>query len=394
MPVRTQQRVIRFVPYLLGMFIMVLYYVQPAFLEGFERNTYDLRFRAMRGPLEPDNRIAIVAIDKKSIDELGRFPWSRKHFTALVERASAAGARALIFDIMFPEEESPGVDGALAASLRLSGIATLAAAFELDPDGTPVDITDNMPLLNSAARRTAHINVTPDEDGVIRWSPLLIRYGGRLYPSIALAAAAEALGAGDIKEGAYEVLLGGMSIPTDRLGRLLINYTGPQGMYERFSFSDVVKGRVGPERLKDRILFVGATALGIYDLLVTPFSNNTPGVEINAAIADNIMRGDFIRRGGVETLIDLFFVLALCLAAFYITLRLRAASALPLSLAVIAGYVYFAYYMFLEGQWSNCGLRVFRLLHVPRRTMDKHRLPGARHSVVLFCNRIPQVLRP
>ena len=39
----------------------------------------------MRGPIEPHPDIAIIAINDKSIAELGRFPWSRRHYVELVD---------------------------------------------------------------------------------------------------------------------------------------------------------------------------------------------------------------------------------------------------------------------------------------------------------------------
>src|ERR1039457_7435395 len=53
--------------------VIALYYGQNSFLEAFEAKTYDLRFRDLRGAIPPSPDIAIVAIDDKSIAELGRF---------------------------------------------------------------------------------------------------------------------------------------------------------------------------------------------------------------------------------------------------------------------------------------------------------------------------------
>jgi adenylate cyclase len=343
---------IRLLPFIICVLVIVLYYVQPGLLESFENRTYDMRFK-IRGPLLPDERIAIIAIDEKSIGELGRFPWSRDRFSRMVRYVSEAGAHTLIMDVFFSEDESPETDGDFAASVRDSGITTLAAAFELAPDGTPTDMTSNIPLIESGARRVAHINVTPDPDGVIRWTPLVMRYGGKTYPLIALAAAMDERGVEEIGVGEYEVRIGGEGIRTDRFGRMLINYTGPPGLYERFSFSDVMMGRIPAGKLKDRILFVGATAIGIYDLRVSPFSNNAPGVEINAAIADNVLRRGFITRGGQEALIDLLLILTLGLAVSHVTLWLKASRALPLSIAVLAGHLGLSYYAFLSGRWIS-----------------------------------------
>ncbi len=339
--------------FLMAAFVVVLYYMQTGFLEGFEARTYDMRFKAMRGPVEHNRDIVIIAIDDRSVAELGRFPWSREFFRELIDFASKAGAKAVLLDVFFPEEESTEVDGRLASSIRNSGIITLATAFEFSQDGSVASIIDNIPVLARSAKNIAHINVFPDEDGVIRWTRLVIPYKGKFYPSLALTAAMEAMGVDEIEVRDYGVVLGSKTIPTDIDAGMLINYTGPPGTYERFSFSDVVKGRVAPGQLRDKVIFVGATAIGIYDMRVTPFSNNSSGVEVNANVADNILRGDFMQRGGIEKLIDLLSIVVLGIVVSLITVRLRASMSFPLVLILAAGYVFFSYLMFLSGRWLS-----------------------------------------
>jgi adenylate cyclase len=348
--------------FLMASFVVVLYYMQTSFLEGFEARTYDIRFKAMRGPVRHNKGIVIIAIDETSVAELGRFPWSRELFRELIDFASKAGAKAVLLDVLFPEKESTEVDGRLASSIKDSGIMTLAAAFEFSEDGSVASMINNIPVLAGSAKNTAHINVFPDEDGVIRWTRLAISYQGRLYPSLGLTAAMEAMGADGVEVGDYGVVLGSKTIPTDMDAGMLINYAGPPGTYERFSFSDVIKGRVESRQLKDKVIFVGATAVGIYDLRVTPFSSNSPGVEVNANIADNILRGDFMRRGGVEALIDLLSIATLGVVVSLITVTLRASMSFPLVMVLAAGYVLFSYLMFLAGRWLSMVYPFFSLV--------------------------------
>src|SRR5574340_317941 len=90
----------------LSVFIVIaLYYSQNSFLEAFEAKTYDLRFKSLRGAVPPSADIAIIAIDDKSIAELGRFPWTRSQYVRLLERISAANAKVLLFDAFFSEKE-------------------------------------------------------------------------------------------------------------------------------------------------------------------------------------------------------------------------------------------------------------------------------------------------
>lgn len=333
--------------------VVVLYYMQANFLEGFEAKTYDMRFKALRGPVEHNSDIVIIAIDEKSVAELGRFPWSREFFGKLIDFTSKAGAKAVLLDVLFPEEESKEVDAILASSIKDAGIVTLAAAFAFSEDGRATSIIDNISVLAGSAKNTAHINIFPDEDGVIRWTRLVIPYKGKLYPSLALTAAMEAMGVEEIEVRDHEIVLGSPSIPTGRDAGILINYMGPPGSYETFSFSDVIKGRVAPGHLRDKLIFVGATAIGIYDMRITPFSNNSTGVQVNANIADNILRGNFMQRGGTEAFIDLLSIIVMGLMASLITVRLRAAFAFPLVLTLAGGYIVFSYLTFLAGRWIS-----------------------------------------
>lgn len=344
---------IHFVALISIVVVIGLYYLQTNLLEGFEDNTYDLRMKALTTPPQTSRPIVIIAIDEKTIAELGRFPFSRTHYAALLDVATEAGARAVLFDAFFPEVQTKQVDDAFAAAIMRSGRVTLACGFEFDETGNVAGLTSSIPELQNAARRIAHINVFPESDGVIRFTKLVIVHQGKTYPSLGLAGAAELMGTKALEMDGRRVFLGPRKIPTDGEQRLLINYAGPPGLYERISFADVVKGRVPADRLKDRVLFVGATALGIYDMRITPFSNNTPGVEVNAGIADNIAAGNFIRRAAPEKLIDLALIIILGIAATLMIWNLRHSVSLPLTVLLIAFQVAFAGVMFLGGRWIS-----------------------------------------
>jgi len=335
------------------LFVLALYYTQNPFLEAFEARTYDLRFREMRGaiPLEPS--IGIIAIDDKSIAELGRYPWTRSQYARLLERLQAAQVKAVMFDAFFPEHEDMVNDQAFSAAMQKAGNVTLAQLFEYGPDGQVKGVTRSLPEFERAAASTGQINLFPDEDGVNRRVPLLIEADGKLHPSLGMTAAMIALGVKDYSVEAFEVIVGGRHVPVDGQYAMWINYTGPPGGYPRYSFTDVVHGRVPAEALKGKVLFVGATALGVYDMRVTPFHGNTPGVEIHATVADNIISDRFIRQGGIEAVMDMFFIVVLGLLAYFLTTRLRLYGAIPATVLLLAAYIWFAYDMFVGGHWIN-----------------------------------------
>jgi len=333
--------------------VVFLYYHQTSLLEGFEAKTYDFRYAVLRGPVKSNPDIVIVSIDDTSLAELGRFPWSRKQFARFVDQTIDYGAKAVFLDVFFPEPESDKVDREFAEALNRSGVVTLATAFEFDADGTVARVTKSIPILQQASATYSHINLFPDRDGVVRWTPMLLSDGEQLVGSFALNAARTMLGAGQIEAGMYDVSLGERLIPTDGDYFNLINYTGPPGLFTRVSFVDVLEGRVPAEQLKDKLLLVGSTALGIYDMRVTPFSNNSPGVEVHANTIDSIIGERFMQRGGFEALVDLVAIVLLGVIVAFITLILRHSMSFPLVVLLFVIYSAGVFSAFKSGHWLS-----------------------------------------
>lgn len=338
----------------LSVFIVVaLYYNQNQFLEAFEAKSYDLRFKSLRGAIAPRPEIGIVAIDNKSIAELGRFPWSRVQYVRLLERLSAAGAKVVLFDVFFSEQESRGIDDSLAAAIKNAGNVGLAVAYDFDADFNVVGSTHTLAEIENSAAGLGHINLTPEDDGVVRRNKLFVEVEGKKIPSLGLKAAMMALGEQEFVAGAYGIKLGKRPIPVDANDFMWINYTGPSNHYPLFSFADIVQGRINPQELKGKILFVGATALGVYDLRVTPFDRNTPGVEVHATITDNILSGSFIRRTGFEGWLDIALIITLGLFTFYLTKRLGFYTVFPVAILLSAAYVWLSFVLFKQGHWVS-----------------------------------------
>lgn len=333
--------------------VVTLYYSQNSFLEAFEAKTYDLRFRNLRGAIPPSPDIAIVAIDDKSVAELGRFPWTRSQYVRLIERLSAAGAKVLLVDAFFPEQETAAIDRSFAAAIGKAGNVGLAVVFDLDKELRVTGSTHSRPEIEHAAAGIGHINLLPEDDGVNRRNKLLIEADGKLVPSLGLLGAMAALGEKEFVPGPFRITLGKTDIPVDGDYSMWINYLGPPGNYPRYSFTDIVNQRVDPALLKGKVLFLGATALGIYDMRVTPFHKNTPGVEVHAAVADNIISGHFISQTGLEALFDIALIVVLGSVTFYLTMRLRLYGAIPATFLLVTGYLWLSYWLFVQGHWVS-----------------------------------------
>ncbi|HEY3307517.1 MAG TPA: adenylate/guanylate cyclase domain-containing protein [Desulfuromonadaceae bacterium] len=333
--------------------VIALYYLQLPLLEGIEARTWDSRLRLAQSSQAPLQKIAIVAIDEKSITELGRFPWSRSVYANLIDSLSRSGVRAVLMDVLFTDPESPRQDNRLAQSIRQNGRVYLAEFLEYDRNGNAGNYKQSLPVLRKAAHGSGHINLYPDQDGVIRWSALTVPFHDKFQLSLPLRGAMELIETEGVSQGKYTTSLAGKNIPTDDQHRLLIDYSASSGNFETFSFSDIITNRVPAEKLRDKVIFVGATAVGIYDLRVTPLSGNTPGVVLKALITDTIARGKFLRRGGLEAIFDLTAILVLSLMTAIMVLRLRHAVTLPLLITTALGYILLCHGALKLGSWIS-----------------------------------------
>src|SRR3990172_6368114 len=80
------------IPLLSTLFFVVLQLVDPLIIsEQLESKTYDLRLRLRNTAKKqsPPKDIVIVAIDDKSIEEIGRWPWRRDVMADLLNKGSS-----------------------------------------------------------------------------------------------------------------------------------------------------------------------------------------------------------------------------------------------------------------------------------------------------------------
>ena len=321
----------------------------PAVLIRLNDGAVDLLRRAL--PLsKPDSRIAIVDVDERSLAALGQWPWRRDRLGVLIDRLRDLGARTIALDVVFSEPDRANAAGAdldelLAGTLRRGGVVlgyafTFAAAPGSDGRSRgfsdpaacvlhplPVTIVEpkgssgegpmfeatgaicSLPTLTSAAGASGFLNATPDTDGILRRVPLAIQMEGRVYPSLALAASGAFLDAsvGELRvinANATALTLADRSVPLDGRANLLLRFRGRPRTFPFVPAADVIDGRTAPDAFRDKLVFVGATALGTQELVATPHDPRFIGVEVQATVADNLLRGDFLRRPSTAPLVE------------------------------------------------------------------------------------------
>lgn len=227
------------------------------------------------------------------------------------------------------------------------------------PMPAPQGVLANIDVLHQSARYAGHINVTPDPDGTLRRSSLIVRDGGAYFPSGDLQAARAWLGGDDLlltldPLGIGGLSLGGRFVPTDEYGRLLVRYRGPEQTFKTVSVADILAGRVDATLLRGRVVLIGPTAKGIGDIRVTPYGTAYPGVEVRASVIESLLTGSFLQRPEWTTLFDGAVILVIGLALAWWLPRLSVRAGAALALGVLAAYLLAANTVFqTQGLWIN-----------------------------------------
>ncbi len=301
------------------------------FTGALDRVLYDARLRAR--PAVPDSRVVIVDIDERSLAAQGRWPWSRGTVGELLGAIDDAGASVVGVDVVFAEAQAEAGEDALLAARIAGRPVVLGYYFTSDRGGQtngtlPAAVTSAEPLrsqghelttwtgyganlrsIQSAAAGAGFFNPMVDADGVVRALPLLAEYGGRVYESLAVAVLRRHLGDASLEIMSESLRLSGqrgaVEIPLSRGLSALVPFAGAangtgrdsdapsvgSGRFEVVSATDVLAGRVGPERFRGRIVLVGTSAPGLTDLRATPVSTVFPGVEIHATLIGAALDG-------------------------------------------------------------------------------------------------------
>ena len=175
----------------------------------------------------------------------------------------------------------------------------------------------NIPALlspdNNNSGTMGFFNVLPDADGVLRRSLLVVPFtrsgnwaDAELYGSLEvqtirlyLGLPSEQLTVNYNQTGIVSLQFGDkLQVKPDSIGRLAINYRGPERTYPYYSLVDVVQHKVLGGTFKDKIVLVGASATGIGDLRTPPYGGITyPGVEVHANAIDNLLNQNALTRG-------------------------------------------------------------------------------------------------
>ncbi|MBI5178514.1 MAG: adenylate/guanylate cyclase domain-containing protein [Nitrospinae bacterium] len=400
--------------------VFAIFFADVPLLNQLSYKTFDLNFKA-RGPLAGKRDVVVVAIDQKSQEKLGRWPWTRSVMAELINRLSQFGPKAVGLDIVFsyPEQRpdrlladqllattpqhSPAykvlmrakleadTDGRLMKAMRDAGnvasgyflftrpeeVETLALDTDADYRNIKrsrfpaikypasgkkefelikaVGVMPNIKPVTDASAYTGYFNMIPDDDGIMRRMTAAADFNGKYFPALSFQLLRLWYGDANPKiefeeYGTKGFHIGGTFVPSNEHGQVALNYYGTESAFPTISVADVLDGGLPDERLAEllagKVVIVGATATGIYDLRNTPFGT-VPGVYIHATFIQNVIDGLTLNRAdwffGFEAVSILLLGVALTLAMR----RLKVLGGALVAVALIAAYVLFQRYLFI-----------------------------------------------
>jgi len=321
-------------------------------LETLEFKTLDARFRRL--PPWDDAQgtpadISMVLIDQTSLEMVSRtihygWPWPRQFYAKIIGFLYQAGARTVIFDMYFsePDNDRPEIPGSdsdaeLAAATQFTSNIVHSYVLKKHGEAVPAEKREAIkrasafhgdgleyipglrsyttgalpePALTEAAAAIGFATQEPESDNICRRQALLARFDGTVVKSQALAAA-EFLRPDDALDLAPGRLrIGKTAIAIDPAATAFLHwYRPPEGRTSPFDHHiayNVLRAAIlqdagmdtgfPPDTFKDRVVFIGSTASGLFDNWATPLSKTTPGIEIQATALANLLRGEAVTR--------------------------------------------------------------------------------------------------
>lgn len=290
-------------------------------LPPLQQSLYDLKVPLRSSKAHFSAPIVIVAIDEPSLQALGHWPWPREQLQHLLKLVmNDYQATAIGLNLMLPENGSLEQDYALTTLLTTQSI-TPGVAFNLHEPvysgylnrGIKTEALNNWLQSQQALpyqakgwvglfyemakieRLSGHLNTELDSDGKIRRVPLFIEAENQLYPQLTLAMLYELLDA----RHAYADWIELLPKPT-RQASVLIPFDFPFEQIPVVSAKALFEGSVPPNLLNNSLVLLGATAVGVSDLVSTPIANQLPSIYLQAYLLNAALNQRWITPPALE----------------------------------------------------------------------------------------------
>ncbi len=368
------------------------------FLTRVEFLWMDAKFR-IRSFQQPGNEVVLVGMDDRTLDKIGSGRiFQRSYMASVIDKLAEAKPKVIGFDMIYPDVDptNPENDKKFAESIQKAGNVVLGVYLQLltqtgeRREATPLtedlmslviekqvfpaerrqggasnkleeliqgkDLQLAIPPLMKAAASFGFVNFHRDTEGGLRYQPQFIEYEGRLWPSLDIQLTRHYLAAPsptvDIEnDHIASVQIGNYELQTDQHGRYMLNFDGPRGWHQTISMLDVLEGKVAPEIFKDKIVIIGSPAIGLGDIVVSPFDPTLPAMELHANVIDNFLHQRFLYRTMITKLIDVMFIVLFGVVAGVYLPRMDAKRSIAYSLFLLALFTVINILTFLTIHW-------------------------------------------
>jgi len=305
-----------------------------------------------------ENRIAIVNIDEKSLNQLGRWPWPRSFLADMIRILKQNGAKLIALDLLLSEpERNQGLqevrelekailsrngenardpwlldslkeiqdrldnDAVLSKTIRESGNVILPVLGKFGRYDTEVVVPEDSALKRSvfpikggsrflpvnqltvpfdelakSCEGFGHTNLYPEKILHGEVHLLYVDYRGHLMPSLALHLALDFLGKknAEVLVPGRGIRIGKSLIPTTN-GEIFIKYKGGRRSFPYYSFVDILNVKKVPAVFENKIVLIGSTSEGEASVS-TPVDAEMPRIELLANVVENLMNDRFVKR--------------------------------------------------------------------------------------------------
>jgi diguanylate cyclase (GGDEF)-like protein/PAS domain S-box-containing protein len=306
----------RFYPHVLVLCVLAAM-AYGGLLGTFQNWLTDLRFLA--SPRQASGQVVLVAIDPRSLEEIGVWPWPRRLHAEIVQKLQSAGVTDIMLDVDFSARSAPAEDAAFADALREAGGAVVLPVFKQSTarPNVPSRLHVTRPLTKFSEHAwSATVNVSAEADGRVRRYAFGDEIDGAFVPS-----AAALLASGTFHRNTPSFYL---------------DYSIRLSSIPVVSFADVLNDKVGAAELRNKKVIVGSTAIELGDRYSVPNAGIIPGPKLHVLAAESILQGRALAATSAHvTICGLSALLLLMLALWQrVGLPLRTIMLLGLAFAI------------------------------------------------------------
>ncbi len=329
--------------WLITLFVVIIYVQDIPPLQSLEYKIED-SIRSSKEVVADRSKIAIVAIDQRSIDKVGQWPWDHERISDLLITICDYQPKAVMLDFPLLEKAEEIVAGnteQLAETMSLCGkiilpfdivVAEEGRSLREVPDyfhfsalwpplnastgGLPKVVAAFMPpeILAKRVNAVGFRYFEPDADEKVRSANLLVDFEGKVFVSAAVQMANSYLGYGPDQiqyNSDGQVICGGRILPVDNNGRMLVEVPKEGSVYATYSAIDILTGDADPAGLQGRAIVVASTTQGSFQFVPTAVGGDIPSYRYAAATAQTLINDTAPRRLGLPIPADLLLVIAI-----------------------------------------------------------------------------------